>query len=99
MKKKHLIKKVRDVPEEVVRLHLENGGRKITDYFLVGRSGVYERGSWGRDGKPSLFLFFSDDEVLDFAIEQYLLSHCQAYEFFSEVPDRADATAEGTHKA
>ena len=98
MKKKQLIKKVRDVPEDVVRLHLEYRGRTVTDYFLVGSSGVYERGAWGQNGRPSLFLFFSDDEVLDFAIEQYLLSHCQAYELFSEVPDRADATAEGIHE-
>ena len=88
MKKKQLIKRTRDIPEEIILRHLEQSGRRLTDYFLVGEEGHYFQGTWGRDGKPQVWLMFSEDEVGDFAIEQFLLRHVPIYKTEGEVPDR-----------
>lgn len=79
MKRKQFIKQTRDIAEETILRHLEHNGRRLSDYFLVGEDGDYQQGTWGRDGKPTIWMIFSEDEVRDFAIEQYLLRHVPVY--------------------
>lgn len=63
MKRKQLLKKTRDIPEDVIIRSLEHNGRHVSDYFLVGEDGNYIQGNWGPDGKPQTWLVFSEDET------------------------------------
>ena len=88
MKKKQLVKQARNISEEIILRHLEHGGRRLADYFLVGEDGHYQQGTWGHDGEPQVWMRFSEDEVGEFVIEQFLLSHVPVYKTAAEVPNR-----------
>jgi len=86
VKKKQLVKRTHDIPEELILRYLEYSTYRLADYFLVGDKGRYQRGVWGADGNPVLLLFFSENQEMDFAIEQFLLRHVPVYEAEAEVP-------------
>jgi len=88
MNKKQLIKQIRGISEEIILRHLEYDGRRLSDYFLVGEGGHYQQGTWGHDGKPQIWMRFSEDEAVDFAVEQFLLSHVPIYKTAADVPSR-----------
>jgi|GEM_PF-1780890 len=94
MKRKQLLKKTRDIPEDVIIRSLEHNGRHVSDYFLVGEDGNYIQGNWGPDGKPQTWLVFSEDETGDFAVEQFLLRHVPVFRTEEEVPDRVSEPAD-----
>ena len=73
MKRKQLIKKSRDLPEETLRRIIESGGVSVENHFLVGddESG-YDIGTWDTGGRPTVWMQLDGDEVVDFAKRRYL---------------------------
>lgn len=73
MKKKQLIKRTRDIPDELIRQQVEYGGLSVKDYFLLAMQGDYLVCHWDHNGRE--FVSLDDDEANNFAVAQYLLRH------------------------